>query len=248
MADFPPATKTVKPVAIFRHAASEGPGYFATYLDRRSVPWRVVKMDEGEVVPGNPREFGGLVFMGGPMSVNDDLPWIGPALALIRSAVDAGVPVLGHCLGGQLIAKALGGAVTRNPVKEIGWGRVDVVENGAAGDWFGHGARSFTSFHWHGETFSIPPRATRILSSPYCENQAFALGPHLAMQCHVEMTPELIRAWCGEWGKEVEALARSMPSVQTPAQMTDDVEEKTRTLNAIADRVYDHWIKALLVW
>jgi GMP synthase-like glutamine amidotransferase len=231
----------MKPVVIFRHAASEGPGYFATALDRRSVPWRVVKVDEGEAVPGNPREFSGLAFMGGPMSVNDNLPWIAPVLGLIRAAVDTGVPVLGHCLGGQLIAKALGGVVTRNPVKEIGWGRVDVLESGA--DWFGSG--SFTSFHWHGETFSIPPGATRILSSPHCDNQAFALGPHLAMQCHVEMTPELIRAWCRDWEKEVESLARRQASVQTPAEMIEAVEDKTRTLNAVADRVYDCWLRGL---
>jgi len=235
----------MKPVAIFRHAASEGPGYFATVLDRHDVPWRVVKVDEGEPIPENPREFSGLAFMGGPMSVNDDLPWIAPALGLIRSAVDAGVPVLGHCLGGQLIARALGGVVSRNPVKEIGWGRVDVGEDATAGEWFGRGTRSFTSFHWHGETFSIPPGAVRILSSPHCENQAFALGPHLAMQCHVEMTPALIRAWCRDWGKEVESLARRVPSVQTPAQMMESVEEKTRTLNAVADRVYDRWLAGL---
>ena len=230
----------MKPVAIFRHAASEGPGYFATYLDRHSVPWRVVRVDEGETIPGNPREFSGLVFMGGPMSVNDELPWIAPALALIRSAVDADIPLLGHCLGGQLIAKALGGAVTRNPVKEIGWGAVEVSRNEVARSWFG-GLSSFDSFHWHGETFSIPPGATRILSSPHCENQAFALGPHLAMQCHVEMTPDLIRAWCAEWGREVESLARRVPSVQAPAQMTEAIEERTRGLNAVADRIYDRW-------
>ena len=177
------------------------------------------------------------------MSVNDDLPWIAPALALVRAAVAQDIPVLGHCLGGQLIAKALGGEVGRNPVKEIGWGRVDVLDNDAAAQWFG--VRSFDSFHWHGETFSIPAGATRVLSSPWCENQAFVLGKHLAMQCHVEMTPELIRAWCLEWGKEVEALARRVPSVQTPGQMTEAVEDRTRELNAVADRVYDRWIAGL---
>ena len=232
----------MKPVVIFRHAASEGPGYFATYLDRRSVPWRVIRVDEGEPIPADPREFSGLSFMGGPMSVNDDLPWIAPALRLIRKAVESGIPVLGHCLGGQLVAKALGGVVTKNPVKEIGWGKVDVLENGA--EWFGSSG-SFTSFHWHGETFSIPPGATRILSSAHCDNQAFALGPHLAMQCHVEMTPELIRAWCRDWEKEVEALARRQPSVQTPAEMTEAIEEKTGVLNSVADRVYDRWLRGV---
>ena len=112
----------MKPVAIFRHLAVEGPGYFATYLTQRDVPWRLVRIDEGEAVPGDPLQWSGLVFMGGPMSANDDLPWIGEELALIRAAVDCEVPVLGHCLGGQFMAKALGGEVTRNAVKEIGWG------------------------------------------------------------------------------------------------------------------------------
>ena len=110
----------MKPVAIFRHAPTEGPGYFATYLDRYGVPWEVIGIDEGEAVPAGAERFSGLVFMGGPMSVNDDLPWIAPALKLIRAAAGGGVPVLGHCLGGQLMARALGGEITRNPVKEIG--------------------------------------------------------------------------------------------------------------------------------
>src|ERR1044071_6714406 len=104
----------MKPVAIFRPAAPEGPEYFATYLDRRRVNWRLIRTDEGEAVPERPDEFAGLVFMGGPMSVNDGLPWIAPVLALVRAAVAVDVPVLGHCLGGQLIAKALGGEVKRN--------------------------------------------------------------------------------------------------------------------------------------
>lgn len=235
----------MKPIAIFRQSSTEGPGYFAAYLDAQHLPWRVVRVDQGEPVPADPRAFAGLVFMGGPMSVNDDLPWIAPVLRLIRDARDAGVRTLGHCLGGQLMAKALGGAVTRNPVKEIGWGRVDVLRNGAAAEWFGAKLRTFDSFHWHGETFSIPPGATRIASSPWCENQAFVLGPHLGMQCHVEMTPELVRTWCHDWEREVEALARRTPSVQSPAEMMERLEERTRTLNTIADRVYDRWTAGL---
>src|SRR5450759_1418979 len=87
----------MKPVAVFRHVPTEGPGYFATVLDRDHVPWRVIKVDAGEAVPADPRAFSGLAFMGGPMSVNDDLPWIAPVLRLIRDSVAAGVPVLGHC-------------------------------------------------------------------------------------------------------------------------------------------------------
>jgi GMP synthase-like glutamine amidotransferase len=232
----------MKPVAIFRHSNTEGPGYFATFLDARRIPWTLVKVDAGERVPVDPRDFSGLAFMGGPMSVNDDLPWIPKVLGLVNKAVDAGIPVLGHCLGGQLIAKALGGKVTRNAVKEIGWGAVTVEDNNQAREWFG-ATREFSGFHWHGETFTIPPKAVRIAASPHCENQAFALGKHLGMQCHVEMTPELVRAWCEDWEKE--GVGKLGPSVQTPRQMVERLDERVRSLNDIAARVYERWIEGL---
>jgi len=235
----------MRPVAIFRHTAIEGPGYFATYLDRSGFPWRIVKVDEGEPVPGNPREFSGLAFMGGPMSVNDELPWIAPELRLIRSAVDADVPVLGHCLGGQLMAKALGGEVTRNPVKEIGWGRVDVVETPAASGWFGAGTRSFNSFHWHGETFSIPPAAMRVASTRHCENQAFALGRSLAMQCHVEMTRELIESWCRTGAREIARNLAKSPAVQPVEEIQRDLDARVEDLHRTADRIYERWVAGL---
>jgi GMP synthase-like glutamine amidotransferase len=225
--------------------STEGPAYFATYLERHGIPYRIIKVDTGEAVPADASAFAGLCFMGGPMSVNDDLPWITAELALIRDAVARDVPVLGHCLGGQLMAKALGAPVTRNPVKEIGWGTVEVLKQPESRLWLGDDLRTFLSFHWHGETFAIPEGATRLLASPWCANQAFALGKHFAMQCHVEMTPEMIRTWCRDWAKEVEALAERVVSVQTPQQMEEGIEEKVRALNAVADRIYERWIEGL---
>ena len=204
-----------------------------------------MKLDEGEAVPASPSDHAGLVFMGGPMSVNDPLPWIPPVLDLIRRAVDGGVPVLGHCLGGQLMSRALGGEVTRNPVKEIGWGEVEVLPGDAAARWFG-GLGSFLSFHWHGETFSIPAGAERIAASRWCPNQAFVLGPHLGMQCHVEMTPELISAWCADWDREITSLAARTPSVQTPAQIAEHLEQRVAELNAVAARLYNRWTEGLV--
>ncbi len=232
----------MKPVAIFRHSPTEGPGYFSAYLDARGVPWRLYATSEGEPVPADPRAFAGIVLMGGPMSVNDPLPWIAPTLALVRAAVAARIPVLGHCLGGQLMSKALGGAVTRNPVKEIGWGTVRVCDDPAARQWFG-ATTEFLSFHWHGETFTIPKGATRIAASPYCANQAFVLDRHLALQCHVEMTAAMIRTWAADSAEE---LAQSRgPSVQTGAEMEVEIEGRVRALNAIADRLYDRWAEGL---
>jgi GMP synthase-like glutamine amidotransferase len=232
----------MKPVAIFRHSPTEGPGYFATFLDAHSLAWQLVKVDAGQPVPSDPRGFSGLAFMGGPMSVNDDLPWIPGVLALVREAVAADIPVLGHCLGGQLMSRALGGTVTRNPVKEIGWGAVTVEDSAPARHWFG-AMREFSAFHWHGETFTIPPKATKLAASPYCANQAFALGKHLGMQCHVEMTPGLVRSWCRDWEKEL--VAKAGASVQTPEQMFERLEERAQSLNEIAVRLYERWIEGL---
>jgi len=236
--------REMKPVAIFRHAPTEGPGYFATYLDRHDIPWQVIKVDAGEPVPHDPSDFAGLVFMGGPMSVNDDLPWLAPALQLIRNSVAGGVPVLGHCLGGQLMAKALGGSVLRNPVKEIGWGDVVVAASPAAHYWFGHVPQSFLSFHWHGETFTLPPGAERVLGSLHCENQAFALGPHLGMQCHIEMTSDLVEAWCETGAREI---SRSIsPAVQAVTEIKIDLGRRLQALHRVADGVYARWIEGLL--
>ena len=232
----------MKPVAVFRHSPTEGPGYFAMYLDNLGIPWRLIRLDEGEAVPATTDAFSGLCFMGGPMSVNDPLPWVAPVLSLIRAAVDADVPVIGHCLGGQLMSKALGGVVSRNPVKEIGWGLVRMEPNAEARHWFG-GVGEFLSFHWHGETFAIPAGAVRLAGSDYCPNQAFALGPHLAMQCHVEMTPELIHAWCADWEREL--VSRASASVQTPQQILEALDERVQALHRVADRLYDRWVEGL---
>jgi GMP synthase-like glutamine amidotransferase len=232
----------IKPVAVFRHTSSEGPGYFATFLDARSIPWQLIKIDAGEAVPASIEAFSGLCFMGGPMSVNDDLPWIPPALELIRQAVSRDIPVIGHCLGGQLIAKALGATVSRNPVKEIGWGRVEVTDP-LASEWLG-ATQSFEAFHWHGETFSIPPGATRLLQSAYCSNQAYAIGKTLGMQCHVEMTEEMIRLWNRAWERENAAPG---PSVQRPQEMYERLEERIAAMRAVADRLYAHWVEGLPV-
>ncbi len=232
----------MKPVAIFRHNAGEGPGYFATFLERHAIPWQLFRIDANDAIPAAPNDYSGLVFMGGPMSVNDSLPWIANELTLIRQAVAQNIPVLGHCLGGQLMAKALGATVSRNPQKEIGWGSVQVLENATATAWFGE-FKEFMSFHWHGETFGLPAGATRILESPYCTHQAFSLGPHLGMQCHVEMTETMIATWCKNGAEEIAASPAT--SVQQPAEILATTPQHLQALHTVADRIYNHWIAGL---
>lgn len=233
----------MKPVAIFRHSPTEGAGFFSIFLDEHAIPWQLIRIDENDAVPADASAFSGLVFMGGPMSVNDDLPWIPKVLALIRDAYAKDIPLLGHCLGGQLMSKALGGVVTRNPVKELGWGEVTVADNDAARLWFGD-VKHFDSFHWHGETFSLPQDAVLLLSSKYCPNQAYSIGKHLAMQCHVEMTERMIRDWCENGAEEVSANASS-PAVQSVGSMQDQMGSKLPGLHRVAGRLYKHWVTGL---
>lgn len=230
----------MNPVAIFRHARTEGAGFFSDFLDEAGIPWTLVRVDEADSVPDSALRFSGLVFMGGPMSANDDLPWILPALELIRNAVSNGIPVLGHCLGGQLMAKALGASVRKNAVREIGWGRVEVLDPN--NEWFG-GLDAFDAFHWHGETFDLPDGATPLLSSRWCRNQAFSIGPHLALQCHVEMTPEMVRQWCENGASEI--LEHLGSSVQSSGEMQRDLDSRISQLNRVARRIYGAWVEGL---
>lgn len=235
----------MKPIAIFRHAETEGPGYLGEFLTSRHIAWQLICIDAGESVPASAQAYSGLVFMGGPMSVNDDLPWIANSLALIRQAYALDIPLLGHCLGGQLISTALGAQVTRNPVKEIGWGAVTVADSSIAQLWFG-AARTFDAFHWHGETFSLPPHAQPLLSSVHCVNQAYAIGKHLALQCHVEMTHTMIESWC-QVGKDEIVASLASPAVQTISHIQQQTTSKLPLMRVIADHLYSRWLRGLQV-
>jgi len=235
----------VKPVLVFRHARTEGPGHFATFLDTSRIAWKLVKLDEGEAVPDDAGPYSGLAFMGGPMSANDELPWTRPVLSLMRDAVRRKVPVIGHCLGGQLLARALGAEVKANAVKEIGWNRVEAEDTSLARNWLGADLREFTTFQWHGETFAIPESGERILRGTHCRNQAYVVGDrHLGMQCHVEMTPEMIRSWCETGGDEVREASTS-PAVQDVATIQAQMAQRLPALRNVAERLYTRWASKL---
>jgi GMP synthase-like glutamine amidotransferase len=138
-----------------------------------------------------------LIFMGGPMSVNDDLPYIHREIEFIRSAISRRQPVLGVCLGAQLIAKALGARVRANAVKEIGWFPVEFADTAARDPLFQGIEGAECVFHWHGETFDLPAGAELLVSSAACRHQAFRFGDRVyGLQFHLEVTPEMIAQWC----------------------------------------------------
>jgi GMP synthase-like glutamine amidotransferase len=233
----------MRPLTIFRHIACEGPAYLAEVLERHAVPWRLIKVDEGETIPESLDDCSGLVFMGGPMSVNDPEAWIEQELVLIRMAQAAGMPVLGHCLGGQLISKALGGTISANPVKEIGWHNVRKCDTPAAASWLAGLPEEATLFHWHGETFSLPDGAEVILESSHCAHQAFAIGNTLALQCHVEMLTPMVSEWATLYAHELEETGST---VQSAEQMTADLPARIDAAQQFADQLYRRWLTPLL--
>ncbi len=238
------STTNIKPVIVFKNVAHEGPGYLGDFLTQHNIPWQVVNTNEVGAMPASILDYSGVVIMGGPMSVNDDLPWIAPLLDLIWEAKAADIPLLGHCLGGQLISKAFDGVISANPIKEIGWGEVSVTQNEAAKHWFGD-IESFNSFHWHGETFSLPEGATHVLASVHCQNQAYSIGKHLAFQTHIEVTADMVKSWC-ELGADELAEAASSPAVQQAEAMQQTLPLHCFFLNKVAKQVYGQWIKGLM--
>lgn len=185
-----------KPLVAFRHVPAEGLGILAECFDAAGLAWSYADLPNA-VSPPALDSVSALVFMGGPMSANDEVPYIRREIQLIQTAIGQNKPVLGICLGAQLIAKALGAKVYRNAVHEIGWYPVSWTEEARRDRLFGGLTQPETVFHWHGETFDLPPGAVWLAESEACRNQAFRLGTNIyGLQFHLEVTPEMIGEWC----------------------------------------------------
>jgi GMP synthase-like glutamine amidotransferase len=182
-------------ILIFRHAPFEDIGTIRDILaPRATLEFADLYLDT-QSVP-DPVAYDRLIFMGGPMSVNDDLPFVQAELEILHRAAERRQPVLGICLGAQLIAKALGARVTRNPVKEIGWHPLHLTRAASQNPLFSRLHTPLEIFQWHSETFELPSGATLLATSELCRNQAFQIENFHGLQFHPEMTPEMIEDWC----------------------------------------------------
>lgn len=190
-------------VLILKNTASEGPGTIEDFLRGNDMSYRVVELAT-EALP-DVSIFDSLVMMGGPMSVNDDIPYIRREEGLVREFISKGKKVFGVCLGAQIMAKALGARVYTGPQKEIGWYDIELTGEGmtdplmkllARSSASGHFSKRFKVFQWHGETFDIPKGAVRVASSDIYPNQAFKYGEKAyAFQFHIEVTKEIVYEW-----------------------------------------------------
>jgi GMP synthase (glutamine-hydrolysing) len=191
----------MKPILALRHVPHEGLGLLEESFRERGLPYDVLDMSRRSLRSFDPSEFAGLVVLGGPMNVDEieRYPFLADEVQWIGQAISARVPVLGICLGAQLLAKASGARVYPNSIKEIGWYQIDWT--GEADGIFDGCETSSCVFQWHGDTFNLPPGATLLATSPQCRNQAFRVGKSAyGLQFHIEVTDAIIAEWLDEPG------------------------------------------------
>jgi len=182
---------------VITHTDSEGPGSLGEFLGSAGVRVRTARLDAGDSLPADPRKLDLVVSMGGPMSVHDEgrHPFLRAEIGFLRAAVQADVPVLGICLGAQLIAKACGAEVMKAPAKEVGWGEVVLTAAGLADPVFRGGPPVLPVFQWHEDTFDVPVGGELLATSPACHHQAFRIRGAVGLQFHVEVTREVLLDW-----------------------------------------------------
>ena len=235
----------MKPVLILQHLSADGPAYFGAWLQRQGMPFEVCNTEAGQSCPAHLREYSALAVLGGEMGANDPLPSLRQAEALIREAMAHGQPVIGHCLGGQLMARALGARIGDSPAPEVGWQRIELIDHPLTRHWFGD-ARHATVFQWHYDAFELPPGAVGLARSAACPHQAFAIGPHLAMQFHIEVDADKVTHWSLEDSPRWRQAQAQHATVQGGAALRAGLAVELAAHQALADRLYGCWLKG--VW
>ena len=232
----------MRPVLILQHQTPERPAYLATWLTQHGIPYETRNAGSEQQFPASIEPYSALAVMGGGMSANDPLLSNRQAEILILQAMRLDRPVIGHCLGGQLMSRALGGTIGPSPQPEIGWQPIDYTDAPETQAWFGTSPTA-TVIQWHYESFSIPTGATRLAGSVSCPNQAWALGPHLAMQFHIEMDEVKAREWAEDEDPKWAAARAQYVSVQDRDSILNGIEPHLTQHQATADHIYRTWLK-----
>jgi GMP synthase-like glutamine amidotransferase len=232
----------MKPVRLFRHINCSSPGYLCTFLEAQGVPFEVACIGEGVQVPESLDDVSGLIFMGGPGDVNSPIGWMRQEEALIRQAAEHGIPVMGVCLGGQMIAKALGGKVSSDYRLEVGWHTVRSVSGEHGHSFFRNLPEEFRVFQWHAHHFSLPPGATPLLTSECTPCQAFSIGNILAMQFHLEIKADTVRSLTQQFAGDLE---KPSTCVQQADELCRDLDTRIKELHDAADLIYSGWLEKL---
>lgn len=225
-------------VFVLQHAACEPLGMIESAFTTGGLSWHCFHAQNGDPVPQEIGAAAGLVVLGGSMGVHDreQYPFLGEELRLIKQAAAQKVPILGICLGAQLLASALGADVRQNAKQEIGWHPVFLTAEAAEDPLWRGLPETWTGFHWHGDFFSTPPGAVSLASSALTPCQAFRFGSFAyGFQFHLEVTDAIIRDWTAEFAGE---LTREDLDA---APILAGISEHLVPMQAIAREVFGRW-------
>lgn len=222
---------------VLQHVPFEGLGHIDSWIRRRGHRLTLSRLYEGAKLP-DPEAFDRLVILGGPMNIHEEAayPWLVEEKALIRAALAAGKSAVGICLGAQLLADGLGSRVYAGSHREIGWFPVRLTAAGQRTALTEGLPAVTTVFHWHGDTFDLPPGAVHLFASEACANQAFLLDNRiLGLQFHLESTPETVQQLLTHCRDEL----IPGPFIQGVAQIADTVPERFARINSLLETLLD---------
>lgn len=207
-----------KEILVLKHIAIEGPGSIGEYLDDTHRPFRVIELTRERLDVKEISRAGAVISLGGPMNVYEEekYPFLKDELALLERAVQNEIPVVGICLGAQLLARACGAKVKKAEEKEVGWYRASLTEAGRKDPLFKALPSELAVFQWHEDTFDIPTGGALLAVSQTCKNQAFRYGKNAyGLQFHLEVTADMIKSWIDEYVKE------GLPALDTQKILAD---------------------------
>jgi GMP synthase-like glutamine amidotransferase len=229
-------------ITCFQHIDCEGPGTLADILRSKGAVVEILKPFKGQEIPEDLGD--GLVILGGPTAVyeEDQHPWMTLELAAIRQCMNRQKPVLGICLGAQMLAHLAGGRVYKGSVREVGWHPVTLTAEADSDPLLSGVPVNFEAFHWHNDTFDLPYGAVRLAGSGRYPNQVFKLGAKIyGFQCHLEVNRKMLENWMLVYAKELTPQGGAVP----PANILDCLDLNVSRLGAIAEKVFGRFLSLL---
>lgn len=229
-------------IFYIKHIPIEGPETLGEFFHSEDFSARIVDLSQGQALPGSLHDLEAVICLGGPMNVyeEDQYPFLKQETIFLRKVMAKNIPLLGICLGAQMIAKACGAKVKKSPVTEIGWRNVRLTQDGKDDAIFEGMGPELKVFQWHGDTFELPRGATLLARGRECVSQAFCVGPHTyGFQFHVEVTAKNISEWADAY------LEKGRSQVLLRQKMLADYKKNKETFSEQAARIYNNFLRII---